>query len=176
VTQLIESKQYEYGGKQRRTRWEYTYLCQCDCGKSKAVPRSGLLSGHTKSCGCRHRTYRAENPKWSGHGEISGQFWTRARRNAKLRDLDFKITIEEGWALFLTQKRKCALSGLVLRFGTPMSKSTASLDRIDSNHGYINKNVQWIHKSINKMKMDMKEARFIELCTAIINHQTTKKG
>jgi len=57
-----------------------------------------------------------------------------------------------------------------------MSKSTASLDRIDSNHGYINKNVQWIHKSINKMKMDMKEARFIELCTAIINHQTTKKG
>lgn len=29
------------------------WLCRCDCGKELEVRQSNLLSGHTKSCGCR---------------------------------------------------------------------------------------------------------------------------
>lgn len=32
----------------KRRKW----ICQCDCGKTKAVLESSLLSGNTKSCGC----------------------------------------------------------------------------------------------------------------------------
>ena len=32
----------------KRSHW----LCQCDCGNTCSVPRSALLSGNTKSCGC----------------------------------------------------------------------------------------------------------------------------
>ena len=30
------------------------WLCECDCGKTKAVSGKSLRTGHTKSCGCLH--------------------------------------------------------------------------------------------------------------------------
>lgn len=46
---------------------------------------------------------------------------------------------------------------------------TASLDRIDSRHGYIPGNIQWLHKDINVMKWDHTTGRFIELCGMVID-------
>jgi hypothetical protein len=78
------------------------------------------------------------------------------------------------WDLFLKQDRRCALSGVVLCF-CPTRKekhlTTASLDRINSNDGYIAGNVQWIHKDLNKMKSDFSEDRFIELCGLVSTHK-----
>ena len=37
---------------------------------------------------------------------------------------------------------------------------TASLDRIDSSKGYTEDNIQWVHKDVNQMKMDLPEQRF----------------
>jgi len=34
----------------QHTRW----LCQCDCGKQKAVAADNLKSGKSQSCGCLH--------------------------------------------------------------------------------------------------------------------------
>ena len=31
------------------------WLCQCDCGKTKVVERRRLISGETRSCGCKER-------------------------------------------------------------------------------------------------------------------------
>lgn len=33
-----------------RSRW----LCECDCGGSKIVPRAALMNGNTSSCGCKN--------------------------------------------------------------------------------------------------------------------------
>lgn len=33
-------------------RVRHTYMCQCDCGKSKIIQRARLLSGTVYSCGC----------------------------------------------------------------------------------------------------------------------------
>lgn len=49
-------------------------------------------------------------------------------------------------------------------------ETTASLDRIDSNRGYTQDNVQWVHKDVNKMKMDLNQQIFVELCRAIAAH------
>jgi len=78
----------------------------------------------------------------------------------------FEITIEAVWDLFLAQNRKCALSGLPLKFGSG-NKGNASLDRIDSTKGYTLGNVQWVDKDVNKMKMDLSQPYFIELCRRI---------
>jgi hypothetical protein len=48
-----------------------------------------------------------------------------------------------------------------------LNLTTASLDRIDSSKGYIEGNVQWIHKHINKMKNNFNESYFIEICKKI---------
>lgn len=28
------------------------YLCRCECGKEKTIPKGSLVNGYTKSCGC----------------------------------------------------------------------------------------------------------------------------
>ena len=48
--------------------------------------------------------------------------------------------------------------------------TTASVDRIDSSGGYVESNVQWVHKDVNKMKMDIPQNQFIEYCKIISSH------
>ena len=94
-------------------------------------------------------------------------FWNRIVTRFK----EVNITIQEAWDLFLEQDRKCALTGLDIVFG-PRDKggNTASLDRIDSTKGYIKGNVQWVHKDINRMKFDLNQERFIELCKKVTEY------
>lgn len=36
----------------RKTDKGELYRCECDCGNITTVPRTYLINGHTKSCGC----------------------------------------------------------------------------------------------------------------------------
>jgi hypothetical protein len=97
------------------------------------------------------------------------------RNGAKRRGYAFKVTIEEAWALFLTQDRKCALSGVSLKIDPSDMRAgatTASLDRIDSRKGYISGNVQWVHVSINLMKQTLTVAEFVAWCSCVATHQS----
>lgn len=114
------------------------------------------------------------NKNWLGHGEISGAFFYNIKSNANKRNLDFDITIEYIWELFLKQEKKCALSGINLEFckkNISKSDTTASLDRINSQKGYLIDNVQWIHKEINKMKTNLDENKFIYWCNLITKYK-----
>lgn len=57
---------------------------------------------------------------------------------------------------------------------TSIGNLTASLDRIDSSKGYIEGNVQWVHKRINKMKLDDSDTEFIEWCRLIADFNKDK--
>ena len=46
-------------------------------------------------------------------------------------------------------------------------KTTASLDRIDSNKGYVEGNVQWVHVDVNYMKLDYDQDYYINICRLI---------
>ena len=108
---------------------------------------------------------------WKGFGEISGDHWSVIKRAAKLRNLEFDISIKEAWELFLSQNKKCALTGWPLNMHESGSgKWTASLDRIDSSIGYIPGNVQWLHNDINKMKLHHSTQRFYEICNSVVEH------
>lgn len=154
------------------------WKCKCDCGNEKIVRGSHLYNNAIKSCGCLHRRTGKDCPAFGGYEEISGDFMSIIRRGAKSRGHEFSITIEYLWKLFESQKRKCALSGMPLSFGdgrrtncyAATSKRTASLDRIDSARGYIEGNVQWVHKCVNLMKQDLPEADFILWCNRITRH------
>ena len=37
----------------------------------------------------------------------------------------------------------------------------------DHTLGYVPSNVQWVHKDINKIKFNMSEERFVELCCLV---------
>lgn len=148
----------------RRTAFE----CLCDCGNICIKDCVVLKNGHTKSCGC-FRVFTTKKRCFKGYQEISGRYFCNLKENAKIRNLEFSITLEDVWNLFLEQNRKCALSKVDIRFATNSKDKlgTASLDRIDSSKGYIDGNIQWVHKLVNIMKQDMTDEEFINWCKII---------
>jgi hypothetical protein len=153
-------------------------LCECECGKQKEVRGCKLIRGDIKSCGChRNKWDRTNTWSWKGCGEISGRYWAILQKSAKIRDIEFNLSIEYAWDLFLQQNRKCALTGSEIFFVRNYQRAgrqTASLDRINSDLGYIQGNVQWTHVDINILKNDFSQDQFIKLCTAVGECQKRK--
>ena len=137
------------------------WKCECDCGKIVERTSRVLKSGYAKHCGCHKYLYCRKN-QVSKYEDIPLTRWTNWIREAKLRNLNFDISIEFAWELFLKQNRKCALSGKEIFFGLSVKDrtQTASLDRIDSKRGYTKDNIQWVHKTVNIMKMALPEDTF----------------
>lgn len=169
---VIGPGKYEtYGGKKK-----YLFLeCRCDCGKIVYVKQQYILSGATKSCGCYIRDYM-----YKGYQEIPSTHWGSILYSADKRNLEFNISVEYAWELFLEQKRICNLSGLEISFYKKDEKyntstpRTASLDRIDSSKGYVEGNVQWLHKVVNKMKNTMSDEDFIYFCASIADYNKNR--
>lgn len=147
------------------------WKCECECGNIKFVPTHKLKSGGIKSCGKCGR--RKRNPEDYSHEEITIGFWNSIKYNATRRKLDFDITMEYVWNLFISQERKCALTKIELKMPSTIYKdrvatnNCASLDRIDSSKGYVEGNVQWVHKWINIMKQDFTQEEFIYFCKKV---------
>ena len=150
-----------------KTKW----LCRCSCSSDpKWVNKEGLVRGRSKGCVdcCGTRNSAQNNGNWKGFGELSGEVFNRVRNGARERNLDLEVDLQDLSDLWLLQDRACALTGLPL-----VLLDSASLDRIDSDLGYITGNIQWVHKYINKMKNDLPEKLFLEMCTAVVKHKST---
>lgn len=174
---LVDRTNIRYGkliAISRNTSKKYRKLgiywnCICDCGNKTVVYSGHLKTGHTSSCGCKSHSLLYNSKAWKGYEKISGTYFNSIYYGAKTRNLEFSITIEEIWELFLEQNRKCALTGLNISFSSKhkLKDGTASLDRIDSSKGYIKGNVQWVHKTINLMKWNLEEKEFFAFCKLV---------
>lgn len=144
------------------------WICRCSCGNTVEISGDNLLNA--KACGlCPAST------NFKGVGELSSKYFSSLKFGAKQRNLEFNITKQELWDLFIKQDRKCALTGLDLNLNDRRCSKllkTASLDRIDSSKGYIKNNIQWIHKDINRMKQHYSEKDFIYYCNLVSNYKT----
>lgn len=167
----------QYTLKENRRFWE----CKCDCGniitRREDYIQRLLKEDRTISCGCQNPIIQkgSEHKLWKGHGKLSAQYFQSIKCRAKQKELEFNVTLEYLWNLFLQQNEKCVLSGVKLTIAESQrtnEEMTASLDRIDSSKGYIEENVQWIHKDINTMKNTFSEEQFIEWCQLIVTHKT----
>ena len=145
----------------------------------------------SKCPNCKKLRFRGNtNPRWTGYGEISGRQWhciqkeaSEQRRNRRYTvarpPLDFTITVEYIWDLFLKQNRRCALSGKPLTMWGKINgklAGNASLDRIDSSKGYVPNNVQWIDKKLQSVKTKLSDAEFIQICQDVTAYQIEKLG
>lgn len=157
---------------EKSTRGNRLAVFVCDCGKLSKFEITRVRRGETKSCCNLHS-------RKNYTGDMSALFTTKIKLNAKRRGLEFNISPRYMWNLFLKQDRRCAISGIKLLFKRKSrdncSNQTASLDRIDSSKGYIEGNVQWVHKRINQLKMDMSDGELIEWASLIHRHNINKK-
>jgi len=160
---------HEYGHLRRRAK------CLCDCGNTTVPTTAALLRGNTSSCGCRRDQYEklsgSQSPHFTGHGQISGTLWGQFVAGAKRRHLMFTIDLPYAWTLFEQQGGRCVFTNLELVACGPREKVTASLDRIDSQQGYVPGNVQWVHKIVNMMRGSYSVARFMSVCLLVAQRQ-----
>jgi len=157
------------------------FLCRCECGLEKAVYSTHLLRGNSKSCNdCGSYKNGIEHVQFKGHEGIPLDWWNshilRRRKSKKRQDIKVSISIEYAWQLFLKQNKKCALTGLDIVIANRRNKqhNTASLDRIDSSIGYVEGNVQWLHKDINMLKNIYDQDYFIKMCKLVADYNIKK--
>ena len=142
--------------------------CLCECGNTCVVPAVNLNKKNVKvikSCGCSRYDWK------NGTKNVSGTYFGKIKSGAKHRKIEFNLTIDYVQELWDKQDGKCKLSGvnLTYKLGKHHNGQTCSLDRIDSSKGYIEGNVQWVHKTINFMKTTLSNQEFIEWCCKIVN-------
>lgn len=135
--------------------------------------------GKVKSCGCKKNS-KNSNGMWKGYNDIYGTTYNHYKSSAKKRNKEFNISIEYLWEKYIDQNKKCPYTGIELLLSTNKEKYkngivkrttfNASLDRIDSNLGYIEGNVQWVYKDINFMKGEMSHQEFVEMCKMVTEH------
>lgn len=160
-------------------------ICKCHvCGKTnyKAAPYWIKKGSHTKSCGCDKTYFKRQSgrnsSKFRGHGGMNSRYVSNAERRAKKLNIPFNLDAKFLWDLYISQNKKCALSGVLLSFppcNNKQSEGNISLDRIDSKGGYTKSNVQWVHKIVNTMKMKLAQEELIDWCKKISEFTSTPR-
>lgn len=148
------------------------WLVQCKCGhlawKSPVHLKDGT-STRCKKCGNKSFITR------EGEVELQAlliskfkQIQEGLKTRKKVQNLEFNITPEYLNELY-TANKYCALSGidLSLDLNKRLQQQNLSVDRIDSNLGYVVGNIQLVDKRINMMKGTLSNDEFIELCCKV---------
>lgn len=164
---------------------------QCKCGKEVFIRAGWLKNGQRKRChSCQSKLQFEDSKKQGkrlgfaekGHkgiGDITKTYVNGMKRNAKARNVLWDLSIEFLWELYEKQNRKCALTGLDIHITSETTHNssrvnwdlmTASLDRKNSFIGYIENNVQWIHKKYNRFKNNYPQDEFISMCNLVAKH------
>jgi hypothetical protein len=146
---------------------------------NKDKSNSTGLQTYCKECGTQN------TKKWaSSYDGYFKRLFLDIKHNAKKRakSLDVNITVDDLKELYEAQNGLCALSGIKMTMDTYMvkenqhiiNKYNISVDRINSDKGYDKDNIQLVCAIVNRMKTDLPDNDFIDLCQKIINHKTTK--
>lgn len=171
---VIDNKVIMIGKEPRKSR---AITCKCECGNIKIVRILSLIHGRTKGCNCIAGDKKTKAIR-EAVGTLSRTQYTQFKHTATRRDISWELNMRFLWNLFIKQNKKCALSGVELKLDILIPRknktNTASLDRIDSTKSYTKKNVQWVHKDINKMKSNFTDKEFIELCTLVYKYNNKK--
>jgi hypothetical protein len=176
ISERYERKNSKTGGLKQEVR--------CKCGCTKFLELHQLKVSKTKQClECASKS-RIEVYK----DLIPLTYVKRIQYEASQRSLEYSITLEDLYIKYVEQQGRCAISGIKLQIpivnlyryekGKKFLNSknlTASLDRIDSSKGYVVGNIQWVHKRINIMKMNLSEDKFFELIKVIYEYKQLDK-
>lgn len=118
-----------------------------------------------KSCSNK----KTDNCHRGWHRGVRVSWFNKFKSNAELRGLDWDLSLDDIADLMESQNSKCCLTGWSIEFpesGHPQ-KAPASIDRVNSNLGYIKENVQLVTRQVNMMKQAYTQEEFIKVCRAV---------
>ena len=123
-------------GKKPVVKWD----CLCKCGKVVAVKSDSLLTGHTKSCGCRKIKHGYS------HKERLYTTWCNMRRrcsdptNKRWEQYGGKgVTVCSEWSEYLPFRKWAMKNGYT---------DFLSIDRINNDGNYEPSNCRWVDSKV----------------------------
>ena len=162
------SHEHFFPSGQKTQYWKVRCLY---CDREKCLSRQKIIFSHQQGCQycVKNRFNKSDSWNWKGNSvkNVPAMYFHKTKSSAAKRNLNFSISREDMEEKFLEQIGKCAYTNIELFFGDSKNRGTASIDRIDSSKGYIKENIQWVHKDVNLMKMDLSHDRFLEICKII---------
>lgn len=138
-----------------------------------------ILNNYHRYCSraCRRPT-RSDTTEWQ-YSRVSGN-WVRYFNRLCTRSFKREgLTPDMLLRLLGVQGGKCALSGVVLTCTLQkgvVSKTNASIDRIDPKGAYTLDNVQLVCAVLNKFRIDTPLDEFIGWCRKVTEHAVHKKS
>ena len=102
--------------------------------------------------------------------------FSELRNNAKKRNIQVEITLDDIKELYTKQDGKCAISGRIMTHESKeredtqhiINKHNISVDRIDSKKGYTKDNIQLVCAIINRMKMLMTDDELKDIAEKVV--------
>lgn len=136
---------FSHVGKRRELIW----LCRCDCGESRFVVISHLISGHSKSCGCLSREKARDRgkkllTKHGMHKTVEYQCWISMRaRCINKKNCNFKNYGARG--ISVSKRWMESFEAFYADMGDKPSPKH-SIDRINNDGNYEPSNCRWADK------------------------------
>ena len=112
--------------------------------------------------------YMEQQKRWRADNIFRVRYLA-AKHRAKKKGIEFNLTIDDLEALYSNQSGKCFYSGLHMPL-IEDRKYVVSIDRIDSNVGYVLSNVVLVCTIINSMKNDLSVVEFGDIIEILHNH------
>ena len=163
------------------------WVLKCDCGniyQAKTCQLTGPKNRRSISCKCKQydpmNKEKMREPNIIGHKNLTSSIWNIYKTNSRKKKIEFNITSEYAYNVYILQNKKCVYTGWNIDFGKiiiidgrkTIIDKTASMDRINNKKGYIEGNIQWVNKHVNLMKNSHSEEYFLEICKAVTNNRT----
>ncbi len=170
-----------------------TKLCQ-SCGETKPIEdftKSGSKGkwstssdthSYCKSCNAeRAREWRTKNKNYRGSGKLTKipeadrplmslvrhRLSCAKQRIKKYNQIETNLDEDYLFNLIKSQNETCLLTGVpfVYEKNHPLCPS---LDKIESDKGYVKGNVQWLSWAVNRAKGDLDTHDFVTMCKRVV--------
>lgn len=161
-------------GKWRVLRFDHTsksrdsfWLCVCECGTFKRVPRGRLMHADVNS-GCGHdaRERAAAKVRVAPNSvAIFNGRYVACRSAANRRGIDFDLSLSDFAQLVTQSCRYCGAAPTMLPRSRPMvpgDPRVNGLDRVDNSRGYVGSNVVACCAICNRMKLTLSTSEFFD--------------
>ena len=137
--------------------------CSCSCGSEKWIRYNNLVNGGTVSCGCfqkKELSKRSSKPK--GQAALHSVF-LYYKRNAKQRNIEWKLTKEEFVTMIGGACAYCGTSNSMLaKTAYGFSAYHNGIDRVDNKIGYLLDNCVPCCNICNRAKSNMPVEEFLD--------------
>ena len=152
---------------------DFTLAGKEKAGKIMYAYRDGLKRYCKK---CKHEKDKEHRRNYDQDTKLYKMLqsrWLGARDRANRHNLQFDLTKEFLQELWNKQKGLCALSGIPMTYELDSGRTftNVSIDRINTNLGYTQDNIQLVCMAVNQMKSDMSLQELYMFCESIVENK-----